>query len=65
MMIEEENLENDIDEYNDIEAIEEKIANEDIKPIKKLDYSLQKAEDRILFVRNLMNNTPKEQLTNK
>lgn len=65
MMIEEENLENDIDEYTDIEVIEEKIANENIKPIKKLDYSLQKAEDRILFVRDLMNNTPKEQLTNK
>ena len=50
---------------NDNEAIEEKIAEEDIKPTRKLDYSLQTPEERNEFVKKIIDETPPEQLTNK
>jgi hypothetical protein len=47
------------------ETIEEKIAVEDIKPSRKLDYTLQSPQDRNEYVKKIISETPPEQLTNK
>lgn len=60
--------ENDIDEDDgnkDNELIEEKIIEEDIKPTRKLDYTLQTPQERNELVKKIIEETPSEQLTNK
>lgn len=47
------------------EKIEEQIIEEDIKPSRKLDYSLQTPEERNELVKKIIDETPPEQLTNK
>ncbi len=59
----EEYMEEEFDQSED-EAIEEKIIAEDIKPIKKLDYTLQTPEQRSEFVRNFVAEA-QGQLSNK
>lgn len=54
---------NAIQEEN--EKIEEQIIEEDIKPSRKLDYSLQTPEERNELVKKIIDETPPEQLTNK
>lgn len=47
------------------EKLEEQIIEEDIKPSRKLDYSLQTPEERNELVKKIIDETPPEQLTNK
>lgn len=47
------------------EKLEEQIIEEDIKPARKLDYSLQTPEERNELVKKIIDETPPEQLTNK
>jgi len=56
----EDNLDVDLDE-----SIEDKIQEEDIKPTRKLDYSLETPEERNELVKKIVDETPPEQLTNK
>lgn len=56
----EDNLDIDLDE-----SVEDKIQEEDIKPTRKLDYSLETPEERNELVKKIIDETPPEQLTNK
>lgn len=56
----EDNLDVDLDE-----SVEDKIQEEDIKPARKLDYSLETPEERNELVKKIIDETPPEQLTNK
>ena len=56
----EDNLDVDLDE-----SVEDKIQEEDIKPTRKLDYSLETPEERNELVKKITDETPPEQLTNK
>lgn len=47
------------------DTIEEKIITEDIKPTIKLDYTLKTCEERSAFVQKIVEQTPREQLTNR
>lgn len=47
------------------EAIEEKIVVEDIRPSRKLDYTLESPEERKQLVGKIIDETPPEQLTNR
>jgi hypothetical protein len=47
------------------ENIEEQLLKENIKPTRKLDYSLESAEARNELVKKIIAETPPEQLTNK
>lgn len=57
-------LEEDADQ-NFEEIIEDKIAEEDIKPARKLDYSLESPQERNELVKKIIDETPPEQLTNR
>jgi hypothetical protein len=46
-------------------SLEGKIFEEDIKPVIKLDYSLESPEERNELVKKIIDNTPPEQLTNR
>ena len=56
----EDNLDVDLDE-----SVEDKIQEEDIKPTRKLDYSLETPEERNELVKKIIDEMPPEQLTNK
>ena len=56
--------EEDVDQ-NFEEIIEDKIAEEDIKPTRKLDYSLESPQERNELVKKIIDETPPEQLTNR
>lgn len=61
-------VENDVDteDYQDEnENIEEQLIEENIKPARKLDYSLQTPQERNELVKKIIDETPPEQLTNK
>lgn len=58
-------FDNEDQEENENELIEEKIAEENIKPSRKLDYSLQSPKERSDLVEKIINETPPEQLTNR
>ena len=62
---EKDSLFDDEDQENENELIEEKIAEENIKPSRKLDYSLQSPKERSDLVEKIINETPPEQLTNR
>ena len=47
------------------EKIEEQIIKENIKPSRKLDYSLETPEERNELVKKIISETPPEQLTSK
>lgn len=47
------------------DAIEEKLIEEDVKPSRKLDYTLQTPEERNELVKKIIDETPPEQLTNR
>ena len=47
------------------EKLEEQIIEENIKPSRKLDYSLQTPEERNELVKKIINETPPQQLTNR
>lgn len=51
--------------FSDGEELEERIIEENIKPSRKLDYSLQTPEERNELVKKIIDETPPEQLTNK
>ena len=54
------------EEHHDIETeIESKIATEDIKTSRKLDYTLESPEERKQYVEKIINETPPEHLTNR
>ena len=56
----------DTEDYQDEkENIEEQIIEENIKPTRKLDYSLQTPQERNELVKKIIDETPPEQLTNK
>ena len=56
----------DIEDYQDEnENIEEQLIEENIKPTRKLDYSLQTPQERNELVKKIIDETPPEQLTNK
>ena len=56
----------DTEDYQDEnENIEEQLIEEDIKPSRKLDYSLQTPQERNELVKKIIDETPPEQLTNK
>ena len=57
-------LEEDADQ-NLEEIIEDEIAEEDIKPARKLDYSLESPQERNELVKKIIDETPPEQLTNR
>ena len=50
---------------NENENIEEQLIEENIKPARKLDYSLQTPQERNELVKKIIDETPPEQLTNK
>lgn len=50
---------------NEDENIEKQLIEENIKPIHKLDYSLETPQERNELVKKIINETPTEQLTNK
>ena len=58
-------LDDEDQEENENELIEDKIAEENIKPSRKLDYSLQSPKERSDLVEKIINETPPEQLTNR
>jgi hypothetical protein len=63
---EDEDTDNPIDENTiDDESVEEKIETENIKPTRKLDYSLKTPQERNELVKKIISETPPEQLTNK
>ena len=66
---EERDLALDEDDFDDAEElaeiIEEKIITEDIKTVHKLDYTLESSEERKKLVKQIVNETPPEQLTNR
>lgn len=47
------------------DAIEGKLIEEDVKPSRKLDYTLQTPEERNELVKKIIDETPPEQLTNR
>ena len=47
------------------ESIEDKIAEEGIKPVVRLDYTLQTPQERNELVKKIIDNTPPEKLTNR
>lgn len=53
------------DYQNESENIEEQLLEENIKPARKLDYSLQIPQERNELVKKIIDETPPEQLTNK
>lgn len=53
------------DYQNESENIEEQLLEENIKPARKLDYSLQTPQERNELVKKIIDETPPEQLTNK
>lgn len=56
----------DTEDYQDEnENIEEQLIEENIKPTRKLDYSLQTPQERNELVKKIIDETPPEQLTNK
>lgn len=56
----------DTEDYQDEnENIEEQLIEENIKPTRKLDYSLQSPQERNELVKKIIDETPPEQLTNK
>lgn len=56
----------DAEDYQDEnENIEEQLIEENIKPTRKLDYSLQTPQERNELVKKIIDETPPEQLTNK
>lgn len=56
----------DIEDYQDEnENIEEQLIEENIKPTRKLDYSLQSPQERNELVKKIIDETPPEQLTSK
>lgn len=56
----------DAEDYqNENENIEEQLIEENIKPTRKLDYSLQTPQERNELVKKIIDETPPEQLTNK
>lgn len=56
----------DAEDYQDeSENIEEQLLEENIKPTRKLDYSLQTPQERNELVKKIIDETPPEQLTNK
>lgn len=56
----------DTEDYQDEnENIEEQLIEENIKPARKLDYSLQTPQERNELVKKIIDETPPEQLTNK
>lgn len=61
---EDEELDDNVIEKEN-EKIEEQIIEEDIKPTRKLDYSLKTPEERNELVKKIIDETPPEQLTNK
>lgn len=58
-------LEEEDADQNLEEIIEDKIAEEDIKPTRKLDYSLESPQERNELVKKIIDETPPEQLTNR
>ena len=58
-------LEEEDADQNLEEIIEDKIAEEDIKPSRKLDYSLESPQERNELVKKIIDETPPEQLTNR
>lgn len=63
-LFEDEELNDDVIQEEN-EKLEEQIIEEDIKPSRKLDYSLQTSEERNELVKKIIDETPPEQLTNK
>ncbi len=61
---EDEELNDDVIQEEN-EKLEKQIIEEDIKPSRKLDYSLQTPEERNELVKKIIDETPPEQLTNK
>lgn len=62
------NLEEDEPEDNNeqlAEIIEEKMISENIKPIRKLDYTLETPQERNELVKKIISETPHEQLTSR
>lgn len=56
----------DVEDYQDeSENIEEQLLEENIKPTRKLDYSLETPQERNELVKKIIDETPPEQLTNK
>ena len=56
----------DTEDYQDEnENIEEQLIEENIKPTRKLNYSLQTPQERNELVKKIIDETPPEQLTNK
>ena len=56
----------DTEDYqNENENIEEQLIEENIKPTRKLNYSLQTPQERNELVKKIIDETPPEQLTNK
>ena len=56
----------DTEDYKDEnENIKEQLIEENIKPTRKLDYSLQTPQERNELVKKIIDETPPEQLTNK
>ena len=47
------------------ESIEEKLLEENVKPAIKLDYTLETPEERNELVKQIIDQTPPEQLTNR
>lgn len=64
VLVEEDEV--DTEDYQDEnENIEEQLIEENIKPTRKLDYSLQTPQERNELVKKIIDETPPEQLTNK
>lgn len=58
--------EDDFDDAEELaEIIEEKIITEDIKPTRRLDYSLETPQERNELVKKIIDETPPEQLTSR
>ena len=59
-------IEDDIEEDNLVETLEEQIENsEDIKPTRKLDFTLQTPDERNELVKKIIDETPSDKLTPK
>ena len=57
-------IENDIEEDDLVETLEEQIENsEDIKPTRKLDFTLQTPDERNELVKKIIDETPSDKLT--
>ena len=57
-------IEDDIEEDNLVETLEEQIENsEDIKPTRKLDFTLQTPDERNELVKRIIDETPSDKLT--